>query len=166
MIKLAIQNLGKYNEGELNFKWVTLPIDEDNFNEVLEEIGINEEYEEYFIADYETDLGLIIGEYSNIQELNELAERLENLYEQDLKILEAIIELEGDLETALDIFESGDFTYFTDIYTNSDLAYAMIDEGIIELKDDFLSNYIDYDRLGRDLAMDYHISGNGIAINY
>ena len=35
-----ITNLGKYNEGELVGKWVEFPIDEDDFEEELAEIGI------------------------------------------------------------------------------------------------------------------------------
>ena len=48
-----ITNLGKYNEGELIGRWIEFPIDEDDLKKALEEIGINEEYEEYFITDYE-----------------------------------------------------------------------------------------------------------------
>lgn len=57
-----ITNLGKYNEGELVGKWIELPIDEDEFEEELKEIGIGEEdefgqvYEEYFWTDWECDI--------------------------------------------------------------------------------------------------------------
>ena len=65
LLKVFVTNLGKYNEGELIGEWVSLPIDESELEEVLERIGINEQYEEYFITDFETEFdGLDIDEYS------------------------------------------------------------------------------------------------------
>ena len=46
-MSIYLTNLGKYNEGYLIGKWVKLPVAADKLDEVLEEIGINEEYEEY-----------------------------------------------------------------------------------------------------------------------
>lgn len=75
-IRIALTNLGKYNEGELAFKWMDLPYTDEEFQETLEAIGIDgEEYEEYFISDYEAPFH--IGEYESITKLNELAEELE-----------------------------------------------------------------------------------------
>ena len=96
LLKVFITNLGKYNEGELIGEWVSLPVDENELEEVLERIGINEEYEEYFITDFETEIdGLNVDEYSNIEELNELAEQLESLDEYDLEKVGAIVEAYG-----------------------------------------------------------------------
>lgn len=82
MLNIYLTNLGKYNEGELIGEWVKLPC--DDFEVVLKRIGISDEpdengryYEEYFITDYETDVsGLQIGEYDDLDELNELAESI------------------------------------------------------------------------------------------
>ena len=54
-MQVYIANLGKYNEGELVGAWFTFPID---FEEVKEKIGLNDEYEEYAIHDYEYPLRL------------------------------------------------------------------------------------------------------------
>lgn len=104
LLKVFITNLGKYNEGELIGEWVSLPVDESELEEVLERIGINEEYEEYFITDFETEIdGLNVDEYSNIEELNELAEQLESLDEYDLEKVGAIAEAYGaELQEAID----------------------------------------------------------------
>ncbi|EGW0545412.1 antirestriction protein ArdA [Listeria monocytogenes] len=61
--KLAIYltNLGKYNEGELIGKWVTLPTDSELLEKAFQQIEIGEEYEEYFISDYESPLGIKVG---------------------------------------------------------------------------------------------------------
>src|SRR5690625_7883275 len=69
-----ITNRGKYNEGEVNGAWFTPPID---FEEVKERIGLNGEYEEYAIFDYE--LPFEIGEYTPISEVNRLCAMVEEI---------------------------------------------------------------------------------------
>ena len=64
-MRVYIANLGKYNEGELVGAWFEPPID---FDEVKERIGLNDQYEEYAIHDYE--LPFEIGEDITIEELN------------------------------------------------------------------------------------------------
>lgn len=49
-MRIYIANLGKYNEGELVGDWFTPPVD---YDEMAERIGLNDEYEEYAIHDYE-----------------------------------------------------------------------------------------------------------------
>lgn len=56
MLKIFLTNLGKYNEGELVGEWISLPVSEEELEAVKERIGINEQYEEWFITDYETDI--------------------------------------------------------------------------------------------------------------
>ena len=73
-MRVYIANLGKYNEGEVVGAWFEPPIDMD---EVRERIGLNEQYEEYAIHDYE--LPFEIGEYTPIEEINRLCEMVENL---------------------------------------------------------------------------------------
>ena len=73
-MRIYIANLGKYNEGELVGAWFTPPID---FDEVKERIGLNDEYEEYAIHDYE--LPFEIDEYTPIEEVNRLCEMVEDL---------------------------------------------------------------------------------------
>ena len=74
-MRVYIANLGRYNEGELVGAWFTPPVD---FDEIKERIGLNNEYEEYAIHDYE--LPFEIDEYTPIEEINRLcgvAEELE-----------------------------------------------------------------------------------------
>lgn len=75
-IKVALTNLGKYNEGELVFKWLDLPASDEEIEDTLEKIGINDEYEEYFISDYEAPFP--IGEYSDVWNLSDVLSDLEN----------------------------------------------------------------------------------------
>lgn len=54
-LRVALTNLGKYNEGELVFKWLDLPATDEEIEQAFKSIGVAEgtEYEEYFITDYE-----------------------------------------------------------------------------------------------------------------
>ena len=75
-MQVYVANLGKYNEGELVGAWFTPPID---YDEMAERIGLNDEYEEYAIHDYE--LPFEIDEYTPIEEVNRLCEMVEDLPE-------------------------------------------------------------------------------------
>ena len=95
VFNIYLTNLGKYNEGELVGKWVSLPTT-NGFDKHLEEIGINDEYEEWFITDYETDIeGLEVGEYDNIAAINERLQELESMEEWELEEVAAAMEAFG-----------------------------------------------------------------------
>lgn len=103
MLNIYVTNLGKYNEGYLIGEWVELPVSEEELQAVYNRIGINERYEEVFITDYETDIsGLKVGEYDNISELNDLAEQLDELDDDEKDIVGALISDGYSLEDALD----------------------------------------------------------------
>lgn len=102
-IKLCVQNLGKYNEGELVFEWLTLPATQEEIQDTLKAIGIDGvNYEEYMIADYETSLDLEIGEYDNIEKWNEIAETLENEKDETVRVAIALYnDYVNDLQDAI-----------------------------------------------------------------
>lgn len=143
-----ITNLGKYNEGELIGKWISLPISEEELEQVLQEIGINEEYEEYFFTDYDCEVSLNLGEYESIEHLNELAEKLES------DVIKAVAELYG-IEEAMETDENDWIIYFN-IHTDYDLGYYIIEEsgGYDTSELGNLSNYIDYEAFGRDVRLE------------
>ena len=159
MISVFITNLAKYTEGELVGQWVTLPLPEEELDEVIEEILGDDE--EYFITAYETELPMDIEEYTCVYNLNELAEQLDYLNDHDLKKVKAILEW-GAYSSLEDVIDNVDnFILYEDIFTEEDLGYYFIyDAGIYNIPD-FMKNYIDYKRLGRDLAMDGYISEYG-----
>ena len=77
-IKVFVSNLAKYNDGQLNGQWTTLPVDNVN-TDILDklELGGNSKdgyRDEWFISDYEAPFE--IGEHDNLYKLNELAESL------------------------------------------------------------------------------------------
>ena len=162
MIKIALTNLGKYNEGELRYKWIELPASEKEIAEAMEEIGIREEYEEYFISDYESEIGgLEIDEYSNIDELNELAERLCQLGEYELEALEIILEEHGlDIEEALEYVEKGDYIYYENVESYEELADVLVEQGYFGHIPENLKYYLDYEKMGRNLEIEGWVIGS------
>ena len=155
-----ITNLGKYNEGELVGRWVQFPTDEDTLSQVMQEIGINEEYEEFFITDYDCYVsGLYnhLGEYESIEMLNELAEKIEAMNTYEYETFTAVLENEyfNSIQDIIDI-NLDNYDYIQDIKNDYDLGYYYIEEcGLYNLSSmGNLSNYIDYERFGRDVRFD------------
>ena len=163
IIKGYITNLGKYNEGVLSYKLISFPIDDEELNEALKDIGCmytdeegeehNIEYEEYFFSDWECEIPFDFGEYISIDKVNDIAERVEELetYEQD--VLEVILEEHtSDVEEALCILEDCKYIVWDNCSTMEDVAMAMADEyGYLNDIPDNLQCYIDFERWGRDL---------------
>lgn len=168
MLKIYLTNLGKYNEGFLIGEWVTLPIDEEELQEVLERIGINEEYEETFITDYETDIdGVTVGEHDSVEELNELAETLEGLDKYDLEVVEAMLSDGYGLKEAME--RKDDCIVWYDCNDMEDVAMQYCEEcGILASIPDNLKCYFDYAAFGRDMSFEGHFvftsAGNCVEI--
>lgn len=163
-MEIFLTNLGKYVEGCLVGQWVKLPVPEDKLESVLKQIGINDEYEEYFITDYETSFhGLrdVLGEYESIENLNELAEMLESLSSDDEDKLGAVLEVEScrNITDIKGLVESLDeFDLITDIDDDGDLGRCLIDDcGVLSVPE-HLQNYIDYEAYGRDVRLEQNIT--------
>lgn len=150
-VKGFITNLGKYNEGDLVGKWIAFPIDDEELEKALEEIGINEEYEEYFFTDWDCSFEHNFGEYESIEDLNEIAAQLET-WNEDL--LNAVCENWG-INYAIDNDED-DFILYDDINDDYDLGYYWaVESGCYDLNNmGSLSNYIDYESFGRDIRFE------------
>lgn len=154
-VRIFLTNLGKYNEGELIGQWLKLPCSEEEIKTTLINIGINRQYEEYFITDFDNDIGLQIGEYENLQKLNEIAEAINSLNDCDLLTLKAVIEHENPdiskMETILDNLD--EYILYTDITDDRELGYYHIHEsGDYNLESmGKLADYLDYETFGRNL---------------
>ena len=146
MMNIYLTNLGKYNEGELVGEWVQLPISNEELQKVFERIGINEEYEEYFITDYECDF-YEIGEYENIDTLNEIAEKIDNLDEEQEQVVKVLMSECGyDLDGAIEKAESGDYRIYSDCDSMTDVAYAVVEEyGYLDNVPETVARYFDYE---------------------
>ena len=93
-MEIYLTNLGKYNEGYLVGEWVHLPISSDDLRGVLDRIGINKEYEEFFITDYECDY-IKIDEFDSLSSLNMIAEKMENLSSTEKILFEYFLNYEN-----------------------------------------------------------------------
>ena len=190
MIKLYLANLGKYNEGILKGEWVELPLSETELEEVMVNIGVahydkegnfvpyvietDEKgyeyvYEEYAIHDYETDLNISISEYSSLNDLNTVAEIVEDF---ELDQVNALLDggvidmkdlIEGDLEEIMQNYT------FVELEPNmneeQEVGYACVDEiygGPEYLSKEILERYFDYEAFGRDILLsgEGFVSGN------
>ena len=186
MIKIALTNLGKYNEGVLDYTWLTLPATDEEIAAAMDEIQVSHgdthyfsdglghvatndyygEYEEYFITDYECDF-MSIGEYTNLDELNETAEKINDLDEWRQDIVKALIDEGYDLDQAID--ECDNVVVYGDCKNMTDVAYYMIDETCaFDGVPDWITNYFDYESYGRDLSFDGHwfTVGGDMAVLY
>lgn len=181
MLRIYIANLGKYNEGELLGKWIDLPSDIEDLEQLYVDIKVAHRdaegefvpwyeengciYEEVAVHDYESDFeSLNISEYADINKLNELANRLEEYQDDEIEVIEAYIEATGaDIEEAMDAFDEGDVVLY-EANSLEDLAMQFVDEGLFSTKT--LLNYIDFKALGRDLSFDgYTEVKNGVLYN-
>lgn len=154
-MKIFLTNLGKYNEGELVGEWVELPVSQEELQEVFERIGINEEYEEYFITDHECDL-YEVGEYENIDKLNDIAQRIKELGEEESNVVKALIQkLDYTLNEAIDKVNSGDYRIYSDCDNMTDIAYQVVEEcEYLNNVPDNVARYFDYESFGRDLGVE------------
>lgn len=164
-----ITNLGKYNEGELVGEWVHFPTTPEEIQEVFKRIGIGQTdefgqpYEEWFITDYDCYVpGLydVFGEYESLDELNYLANKIEEMSVSEQECFEAAVELgeyTGSVQDLINLTENLDcYNLYSDIHSDSDLGYYWAEEsGAYDTRAmGALSNYIDYESLGRDISLD------------
>ena len=162
-----ITNLGKYNEGELVGEWVKFPTTAEELKEVFKRIGIGQKddfgqpYEEWFITDYDCYVdGLYskLGEYENLDELNYLASKLDEMDQGEYAQFQAGMEMGdhcGSLQEIINLTENLDcYEIYPNIEDYDDLGRYYIEELDAMQVPEHLQNYIDYEAYGRDVAMD------------
>ena len=167
MIDIYITSLSAYAEGHLVGRWIQLPLPQEKLSEAIYEVLREGEivsgskgHEEVFITDYEAEI--VIGEYDNIERLNELAEAMEAYSDDDLLKLR-LLSHEGYNER--EVIDNGLDSYEVDIYDYRDnnsftdsfelLASDFVEEGIYGEIPRSLEYYIDYSAIARDLRMGY-----------
>ena len=162
-----ITNLGKYNEGELIGEWVKFPTSAEEIRAVFDRIGIGQKddfgytYEEWFITDYDCYVdGLYdkLGEYENLDELNYLAAKLDDMTQGEYAQFQAAMEMGnhcGSLQEMINLTENLDcYDVYPDIHDHDDLGRYYIEELDAMQVPEYLRNYIDYESYGRDVAID------------
>ena len=161
-----ITNLGNYNEGELVGEWVKFPTSAEELQKVFDRIGIGSKdefgnpYEEWFISDYDCYVeGLYskLGEYSNLNELNYLAAKLEELNEYGYERFQAAMQISdytGSIQELINLTDNLDkYDLYSDINDHDDLGRYYIEELDAMSVPEHLRDYIDYEAYGRDIAL-------------
>jgi antirestriction protein len=163
MMNVYVENLAKYNEGELDSgDWITLPMNSIDLQEAIEAILGDDE--EYAIHDFESDLTYEVGRYDDIFSLNDTLEAIENA---DIELLNAIMSVTGeDVEGAYAIIQDGDYMMLHSVNSEEDLGYEFLEmTGEYHQMSETIQRYFDFAKFGRDLTFDgWHIVGNGTAI--
>ena len=162
-----ITNLGKYNEGALVGEWVKFPTTAEELKKAFERIGIGakddfgQTYEEWFITDYDCYVdGLydLLGEYANLDELNYLASKLDDMSQDEYERFQAAVEIgdhTGSIQELINLTENLDcYDVYPDIHDHDDLGRYYIEELDAMQVPEHLRNYIDYEAYGRDIALE------------
>ena len=158
MLNIYINTWGNYNEnGACGGKWITLPMDESELEEILETTAetMGDNDPEWFVNDYEwtTDISpRKIEELENYFDLNAYVQRLDDPNEWEQKTFCAVCEVFGEIDPD----DVDDYRLMEDVTTDYDLGYYWIEEsGCYDLSSmGNLSNYIDYERFGRDVRLE------------
>ena len=140
-------------------EWVKLPVPADKLDEVLERIGIDGEYEEYFITDYEASFAnLNLSEYTSIEALNSFAERLDEMESWEVEKLAAVLEYEtvSSITDIMDIIDHlDDFDILADVEDDEGLGRYYAEEFCtLEAVPEHLRRYFDYEAYGRDIRLE------------
>lgn len=162
-----LTNLGKYNEGDLVGEWVTLPMDDDEFEAVCKRIGISDKpdedgvyYDEYFWTDWECDIPEVcdtLGEYLNIDEANEIGEKVESV--DNVDAFAAALEILGSVDEAFEHVD--EMVFIGDGYDADRVIGEHYASEIGSFDDETLERYFDYESFGRDIRLDYYASEEG-----
>jgi len=159
-MRVYITDLEAYNNGHLVGSWYDLPMHEDLLAESIENelqkgkaiCRSKHFHEEYFITDYECSY-MKIDEYANITELNEIAEKMEELDDEEVVAITLLLEnnLVSDLNEALNHLDD---IYCTNETKMEDIAFNYIEEsGALSALPENLQFYFDYEALGRDMEI-------------
>ena len=145
-ISICVKSLSTYAEAD----WIT-PAEALDFMKMQKS---KDGSEEFIIVDY--DAPFSIGEYDSVSELAEIAERLEELTEDEIEVLEIIMENYTDnFEKALEKVENGEYMVYYHCHTMADVAERHCDEcGLLDSIPENLRNYFDFEAFGRDMEIE------------
>ncbi len=157
-LDVCLTNVGAYAAGELKCEWLRLPTDRATLQSTFEHIGLSEGGE-YFITDYSSILSELtenLGEYENLNELNYLAAKLQEMSKSgDLEMFSATLHLGKDTGSVKDLINLTDnldrYSLFPEITDQEALGRYVVENGAYDLEAmGELADYIDYESLGRD----------------
>ena len=158
MLNLFVNTWGNYNEnGADGGQWITLPMEEEELQEVLENIAaaMGDQDPEWAIHDYEWESDVELGdvhEMDSITEWNDRCQEAYDLEEWETEEIAAAMEAYGyTFPEALERQRRGCFIF----YPGRDLE-EVAEDLINECYDlpEFALRYFDYEAFARDLSYD------------
>ena len=158
MLNLFVNTWGNYNvTGADGGQWITLPMDPDELQEVLEHIAaaMGDNDPDWAIHDYEWESDVELGdvhEMDSITEWNDRCQEAYNLEEWEAEEIAAAMEAYGyTVPEALERQRRGCFIF----YPGRDLE-EVAEDLINECYDlpEFALRYFDYEAFARDLSYD------------
>lgn len=150
MLKIYITNLREYTKGNLIGEWADLPLEKKELQEITNRISNNGK-DEIFISDYETDIGVKINEYDNINSLNKIANEFDSLKEYEREIVSTLTSDGYSFDDALNTKDN--CILYHNCYDMEDIARKYCDDlGIVP---ENLERYFDYAAFGDDLGIEH-----------
>ena len=161
MLDIFVNTWGNYNEnGADGGQWITLPMDAEELEEVLENIAalMGDNDPEWAIHDYEwtTEIELDeISEHDNIFALNKRCNELDRLDEWEAEEIAAAVEAYGyTFAEAYERQQRGCFIFYRGM-DMEEVAEEIVNECYFTRDTpDILTRYFDYEAFARDLSFD------------
>ena len=187
VFSIFAQNLAYYNEGSIEGGWLDLPQSPEVIDKYLKEVvKVDEEHEEYEIADVENTHPFPQDsiQWSSVKDINNLAIIYSFLNEFEKEAVEAYLESEGADRFSIDeliniCLQSDDISYYQynfegiehckDCSPDVKMGYTMAEEiGLYyELEKLGAVDYFDFEKYGESFGYDYELLSNGYFIpNY
>lgn len=142
----TIRNL--YNGDEFTLEFPKTEDELDKAQDRATTYGLHD----YMIVDLEGFYGLVDSEWCSVYGLNDMAERLERLEDEDAEKLEAMAEYCDNLD---DIERAWNESFFISDTTLAAYAELRAEEfGFLEAVPDFIRGYIDWEDMAEDMKID------------
>lgn len=152
-----------------------LPFVRDDLEEALAYIGVDPNGEDgdcdlfsgytsttYVVTIVESAYEFNLPDHPDLDWLNDLIEKIEDLQDYEVEILDALIEDGDSIEDAIDNID--DATLYSNM-TLAEVAEELAKEECFST--DFLMNYIDWDAVGEALEEDGYVEvSNGVLARY
>lgn len=174
-MRVYITDLEAYNNGHLVGSWYALPMGEEELAQAIQDelqkgqkiCKHTHKHEEYFISDFECDY-MKINEYDSLDKLNEIAQKMEELEENEKTAVKLMLEnyIVNSMDEAIENLENMTCTGESSI---EDIAYNYIEEsGVLQNIPESLRGYFDYEALGCDMEINgsYFRDDEGIFWEY
>lgn len=155
---IYVGTYGKYNNGSIDGKWMNLAdySSKEDFLEACAELHKDEDDDsrELMFQDWENIPDGLVGESYVSPVIWDLMEADERDLEIAWNYIQAV-GLEVNEENLQDIIEEAQDRFYGEYDSYEDLAYDYVENGGVEVPE-WLSCYIDYEKMGRELAWDFY----------